>query len=139
MDRPVSVGVALITGLFWVHAPILFFFVGPLVVLALYNDTAVTVGRRVGLVFVCLTIGFTLGWTWWALTVPRWRVWTYRRVKNMRALRRWAIAVGLSLPDNGLIIINEAQAEMRVSQKREEERAARGRTLSDNKLAPRDL
>jgi hypothetical protein len=111
MDRPLSVGVALIAGLFWVHGPILFFFVGPLSVLALYNGSPVITGWVIALIFVCLALGFALAWTWWYLTMPRWRAWAYMRVADTGKLRRWAVAVGLSWSDGCLVVVREPKPD----------------------------
>jgi hypothetical protein len=112
MNRPSSVAVALIVGFFWIHGPILLFFVGPLYVLELYRESFVVAGRLVALIFACLAIGFVLGWIWWKLTVPMWRVWAAERVSDIPRLRRWAVAAGLYWPDYCLIAMTEAPPEV---------------------------
>lgn len=43
--------------------------------------------------------GFVFAWSWWSLTVPRWRVWAYENVEDTAALKRKAVEVGLTWPD----------------------------------------
>lgn len=45
-----------------------------------------------------LLVALLLGWFWWSLTVPRWRLWAYQRVSSTRALQKWALAAGLVWP-----------------------------------------
>ena len=46
------------------------------------------------LAWLGLLLVWTLaGWIWWALTLPRWRLWALRRVEDPRALRRWAVLI----------------------------------------------
>lgn len=49
-------------------------------------------------VLLSCTLGIVCAWTWWSFNVPRWRVWAYRRVDDITALKRTAISVGLIWP-----------------------------------------
>ncbi|HMY07588.1 MAG TPA: hypothetical protein PLT57_10940, partial [Accumulibacter sp.] len=49
-----------------------------------------------------LLVSFALAWLWWAVSLPRWRLWAYQRVGDIAALKRVAIAVGLTWPDDHL-------------------------------------
>ena len=46
-----------------------------------------------------LLSGVCLGWAWWSLMVPRWRVWAWNRVTDRVALKQAAIRAKLIWPD----------------------------------------
>ncbi len=46
----------------------------------------------------CFLLGVALGWLWWSLLVPRWRIWAWSRVADKSELRRLALQHGLIWP-----------------------------------------
>jgi hypothetical protein len=43
--------------------------------------------------------GFLGGWLSWSILVPRWRLWAYRRVDNLSALKALAVQRSLIWPE----------------------------------------
>ena len=39
-------------------------------------------------------------WLWWSVQVPKWKLWAYARVDNVRTLKIAAIKAGIIWPDN---------------------------------------
>ena len=50
-----------------------------------------------------LLLGFVIAWCWWACMVPRWRVWAWQRVDDLRGLRVSAVRAGLIWPKGHLL------------------------------------
>ena len=46
-----------------------------------------------------LGVGFVAAWIAWAVLAPRWRLWAYRRVEDVQALKADAVGMGLIWPD----------------------------------------
>ncbi len=86
--------------------PIVAVAVGTLVVnvpvVAIMIGTAILAFRSGLGIAPTLILAFLLGWLWWSLCVPRWRLWAYRRVASTSALQRWALGVGLVWPRGSL-------------------------------------
>src|SRR5262245_49022892 len=92
MSQQIGVARAIWTGLFWVNGGVLLLLFGPLFLVARlmpqpgYWSLAALIG------------GFVAAWLWWSVAVPRWRLWAYERVRDLAALRRSAVDVGLTWP-----------------------------------------
>ena len=41
---------------------------------------------------------FVAAWFWWSVTVPKWRLWAYKRVDHVQELKRQAVTFGLTWP-----------------------------------------
>ena len=109
-----SVTSAVVVGTLWVNIPILPLMFAPLAAF-LY------IGRRyvsqpstsfiVTAMPALLLLGFVIAWCWWALMVPRWRMWAWQRVDDLRGLRASAVRAGLIWPKGHLL----EKTEMRTS------------------------
>ncbi|ESQ76077.1 hypothetical protein ABAC402_06420 [Asticcacaulis sp. AC402] len=52
----------------------------------------------------CLAaLGIPSGWIWWSLAVPKWKLWAYSRVENIKQLKREAVSEGLIWPDGHIL------------------------------------
>ena len=54
---------------------------------------------------ICLAFGLfsiPLAWLYWSCAVPRWKLWAYKRVNDVQALKSAAIGSGLIWPDGHL-------------------------------------
>ena len=89
LKRPLPVWRALIVGWLPVNIPVLIIILGILLV-------GVTIEPRIWWLF--FAIGFFLGWTWWSLSIARWRKWALNRGAPADRLQKWAVAVGLTWP-----------------------------------------
>ena len=97
--RPLSLPRALLYGHLLITLPILAGFVLVLLVPFLFVQVWEGQPSWFVLAWLGLLLVWTLaGWIWWALTLPRWRLWALRRVEDPRALRRWAVVTGLEWP-----------------------------------------
>jgi hypothetical protein len=57
------------------------------------------IGVQLGLsLTLALVLALVLGWSWWSLAVPRWRLWAYQRVASTGVLQKWALSTGLVWP-----------------------------------------
>lgn len=101
-----SIKSAVFVGTLWVNIPILplmfaplaaFLYVGPRYVRQ--PSTSLIVTATLTLLFV----GFVIAWGWWAYMVPRWRVWAWQRVDDLRGLRASAVRAGLIWPKGHLL------------------------------------
>jgi hypothetical protein len=99
----VGIGRAIATGLVWVNGSALLGFVLPwgLMGLAAYlgwlerfDGSTVLTG-----VIALLILSFITAWLAWSLQVSRWRLWAWRRVDDIEALKASAVAAGLIWPD----------------------------------------
>jgi hypothetical protein len=125
-NRAVSVGVM------WVNGAVLVAMVVPILLGgafgALISETRPALG--VGLIFGAILAGFVLGWLSWSSQVVRWRLWAYRRVHDVEALKVAAVEAKLIWPEGHLF----ERTEFRSRDDREEmarlESASRARVLS---------
>jgi hypothetical protein len=100
----VSVGKALLVGFLWVTAPVLILivvgFCGLIyLLLGTLQDIGWREAARAGAFYLCLLPACALGWLWWSISVPKWRLWALERVEDWPRLKRWAVATGLIWPD----------------------------------------
>jgi len=94
-----TVSQAIRRGLLVVNGPVFVLLIGPLTLFSLLVKWRY-VSRDYNWVGVVVFLGsFVLAWLWWSLSVPRWRVWAYERVGDIRELKKQAVAVGLTWPD----------------------------------------
>jgi hypothetical protein len=95
---------AIAVGLVWVNVPAVALVGGvPAAGLLVFRASGEAVNMRgasvVWLVAGLIALGFVLGWVWWSVMVPRWRLWAYERVGDIAELKRWAVAAGITWPD----------------------------------------
>ena len=103
--RTTSVGLAIAIGTAWVNLPVLPLMLAPLSVYASRVPRTVDADALPGALAGTLgsfLAGFVVAWLWWALMLPRWRLWAWRRVHEKSELKTRAIAVGLIWPDGHL-------------------------------------
>lgn len=103
MTKRISVGRAILIGLIWVNGSVLFGFAFPLVLMVVLDEVGAFY-RLAGagtlvLVLGLLAASFVTAWTAWSFQVPRWRLWAYRRVEDIDALKTAAIGAGLIWPE----------------------------------------
>jgi len=125
-QKSITVGFAIAVGLICVNIPVLPIMLGvPL--LALLSTSlfgwSQTVDLRdayvIALLISLFLLGFVLAWTWWAVMVPRWRLWAYERVTDIPKLKRWAVAVGLTWPDGHIFGRTEIKSKAHAASERE--------------------
>ena len=98
-----SVGRAILVGILWVNGSALLGLALPIVAaLQILSMSEIEqVGDSeflIGLVLV-LTLSFAAAWFAWSVQVPRWRVWAYRHVSDIEALKASAVSAGLIWPE----------------------------------------
>ena len=99
MKGTLSVRKAIWLGLAWVNGPVFILLVGPLLAFGQLIKQGY-IDRQYNWVGVVLfPAGFVLAWLWWSFNIPRWRLWAYEQVVDIRALKCEAVAVGLTWPD----------------------------------------
>ncbi len=99
MSKRISVERAILIGLIWVNGSVLFGFAFPLVLMGVLGEMG-AFDRLSGASTLVLALGllaasFVPAWTAWSLQVPRCRLWAYRRVEDIDALKTAAIRAGL--------------------------------------------
>jgi hypothetical protein len=93
MRRETTVRRAVLVGRIVVNGPVFLLLFGPGALMLSWMPTA-------GLwVLAGFVVGFILAWLWWSLSVPRWRVWAYERVRDIAELKDAAVSAGLTWPD----------------------------------------
>ena len=99
--KEISINRAIVVGTIWVNGPVLPLIAGPAMIVFVLGapykgepPTAMLVGT--GVAFV---LGFIAAWSWWSYMVPRWRVWAWSRVRNLKGLRVRAVRAGLIWPE----------------------------------------
>jgi hypothetical protein len=87
----------------------------------LFGDKAFSIAM------VVLFVGcFLAAWLWWAVQVPKWRLWAYERVDDIPELKRRAIAAKLIWPDDSIFTRTEIKSESHAARERAlEQRAAK--------------
>lgn len=67
-------------------------------VLLLGVEAAFTTSRGLWILGKALLLGIVAGWFWWSVAAPRWRLWAYQRVTDVKLLERLAVADKLVWP-----------------------------------------
>lgn len=102
MTRNLAVFKAIAVGLLAVNGPVLLLLFGPLALLT-YLEKHGSLSPSLTWIFIPVFVaGFVLAWLWWAITIPKWRLWAYERVADISALKNAAVSVGLTWPDSHL-------------------------------------
>jgi hypothetical protein len=86
---------------FWtVQLPVLFLLLGPMIAYVKLADEKHSVGSA-GFTLFAISFGggFILAWLAWSLLVPRWRLWSYERVEDIKELKRCAVSAQLIWPE----------------------------------------
>lgn len=98
--RPISKARAILIGTLWVNIPVMAItYCGW--VLPILTAGAVRHGPQIGLPGAIVVIAawivcpFLLGWTWWSVNIPKWRLWAMQRTDDWPAVERAAIRAGL--------------------------------------------
>ena len=99
MKTTLSVRRAIWTGLLVVNGPVMLFLVGPLYGFGRLVERGAISRDYNWAGLVVFAFGFAFAWLWWSLSVPRWRIWAYERVRDIPLLKAQAVAVGLTWPD----------------------------------------
>jgi hypothetical protein len=125
--RSMPIWLAIVVGLLWVNGPVLPLMFGtPALIVVLAEKIGILEGAvaliLLGAGFVA---GFILAWSWWSLTVPKWRLWAYRRVDDIAKLKQWAVAVGLTWPDGHVFENTEIKSAEQIAEQEELERRRR--------------
>lgn len=100
--KRISVGRAITIGMFWVNGTAMLGMTLPWLVIGLLVTLGVVDGSAgVPLLAMLALIVITVptAWLGWSLQVPRWRLWAYRRVADIPALKSAAVSAGLIWPD----------------------------------------
>ena len=101
MNR-VSIDNAIVIGTFWVNIPVLPLMFAPLALLFRFSppDTSQPPTPLLLVAMAALLLlGFIAAWSWWSFMVPRWRIWAWERVADLRQLRMRAVRAGLIWPE----------------------------------------
>jgi hypothetical protein len=137
-----SVGRAIVIGMFWVNGSAMVGFALPIVVVGLisFMTGAGDVGGPAVLIGMVLTflLSFVVAWFAWSVQVPRWRVWAYRRVSDIGALKASAVSAGLIWPEGHLFQRTELRTAAQSSEINHLEEAAAIRpveSLEDGKTS----
>jgi hypothetical protein len=64
-------------------------------------EGGVTKGLEFSALVILMVLATGVGWMWWAITMPRWRVWALERVAEPRLLYGAAISAQLMWPPHG--------------------------------------
>jgi hypothetical protein len=97
-------------GLLSVNGPAMLLLLGPLFVFSRLIDRGL-IAREYNWVGLPVFLGgFVLGWLWWSLAVPRWRLWAYQRVDDITKLKEQAVKVGLTWPDDSVFTRTEIKS-----------------------------
>lgn len=67
-------------------------------ILFLGVDQAVNTSRGLWTVGSFFVLGIVAAWAWWSVAAPRWRLWAYRRSKDLALLEQLAVADKLVWP-----------------------------------------
>lgn len=73
--------------------------IAPVGVLAFFSGAGSS-PAALGAALIAFVALWCLAWLAWSLRVPYWRLWAYRRVDDLAALKRQAAAAGPIWPDN---------------------------------------
>ncbi len=107
MKKHLSVRAAIAVGMVWINVPALTLIVGGIGLAGIATSWLKTSGNLPGFWFPVaflgsMVSGFVAGWLWWSVTVPRWKLWAYSRVRSVAKLKEAAVAAGLIWGDGGV-------------------------------------
>ncbi len=91
--KAISTSRAIYIGLLWVNAPVFLLLFGPVYLTLTYFP------KNNSLILLVAFLGFVAAWGYWAVSVPRWRVWALERVESPGELQSKAVAAGLVWPE----------------------------------------
>tara|TARA_R100000149_G_C5880943_1_gene146087 strand:+ start:12058 stop:12846 length:789 start_codon:yes stop_codon:yes gene_type:complete len=142
--KQVSIGRAILVGFLWIHVPVWTCMLAPMVLLGVSGELGVTARLLAGvsdawslvLVVGFILCGIGLAWLVWSVQVPRWRVWAYRRVESLPALKEAAVDASLIWPEGHIFERTEIRSRAQTDELRRLERLSNGREIS-NRGAPR--
>ncbi|WP_395685343.1 hypothetical protein [Caenimonas koreensis] len=114
--KPVSVRRAILVGTVWVNAPIPFLMLAPLLLYLYFREAPVPRGDPAILValYGFLLLGFLLGWGWWSVNIPHWRIWAWSRVRDREALKMQAVRAKLIWPAGSVFERTEFRSKQAV-------------------------
>jgi hypothetical protein len=106
VSKSISVRRAVVVGSVWLLGSSLTGALVPMLALGLADSVGILdrISGKGSLVLVlgCLLFMLPASWLGWSTQVPRWRVWAYRRVADIDALKVAAVSAGLIWPDGHL-------------------------------------
>ena len=128
--RRITVGHAISVGLLWVNGPVFALLFGvPALTWYVVLGGARTLGTASHAIafLVSILVGFVFAWTWWSITVPKWRLWAYERVEDIAALKEKAVEAGLTWPDGSVFEKTESKSaeHAELERKLEQEKSKR--------------
>jgi hypothetical protein len=94
VSRDWSPAKAVLVGTLVVNVPVLGFLFGP-------GFAATRLGYE-SLFLYIFGASFFIAWGWWSISLPRWRLWAYQRVKSTGEVHSRALAAGLVWPRGSL-------------------------------------
>lgn len=101
--EPTSIARAIWVGTLWVNGTAAAGFAAPLAAVALLGELGVLAGlpgqADLAIVIGLFAASFGLAWTGWSFQITRWRLWAYRRVEDVGALKAAAVDAKLIWPD----------------------------------------
>ena len=119
------------TGMVWVYGCVFVGFAIPLVGIGALDSIGFydRASGEAGLAAVLglLATAFFTSWIAWSWQVPKWRLWAYRRVDDIEALKLAAVGVGLIWPEGHIFERTELRSEEQVQELRRLERESRTR------------
>ena len=128
MSRTISVRRAVVVGSIWLMGSILIGAMVPMLTLGV-SDSIGVLDRLSGEGSLALALGSLLfmlpaGWFGWSTQVPRWRIWAYRRVDDIDALKAAAVSAGLIWPEGHFFERTELRSRDQVEEIRRLETAS---------------
>lgn len=100
--KPVSIGRAIAVGMIWVNGSAVLGMALPLLALGSLVSLGVLDGAAevpLPAMLALIVLALPAAWLGWSLQVSRWRLWAYRRVDDILALKAAAVSAGLIWPD----------------------------------------
>lgn len=97
-----SVGRAILVGLIWVNGAVLIGFLVPLLTVGIGGIMIADPSNalaNLGPLVAGFILGFVCSWLAWSSQISRWRVWAYRRVADIDALKSAAVSASLIWPE----------------------------------------
>ena len=118
----ITVNQAIGIGMLVVNVPVPALICAPMWALVPYASrigNARGLGIAVLLFCISFAAGIAVAWLWWALAVPKWRLWAYERVIDIPLLRVHAERMGLNWPDGHLLSRSEIKSAAHAARERE--------------------